>query len=58
MQALQDGGAFAPGVNVLDLGCGAGFLLEEAARMSPAGRHYGVDASSTMARNERHAIHP
>lgn len=48
VRVLQDERVLAPGASVLDLGCGAGFLLEEAARISPAGRHYGGDAFSNM----------
>jgi len=47
---LQGIGVFAPGKNLLDLGCGPGFLLKEAATisLSPGSPHFGLDESTSM----------
>lgn len=48
MTALQNSGAFGPGMTALDLGCGPGFFLKEAATVSSTGQHFGVGKSARM----------
>ena len=53
-------GAFAPGKNVLDLGCGPGFLLKEAATISPfpSSPHFGLDESASMVLHAMRHLQP
>lgn len=45
----------APADNVLDVGCGAGWLSRRLAKMVPQGRVVGVDVSDEMIRRARRA---
>lgn len=46
---------FGPGDNVLDVGCGAGWLSRRLARSVPQGRVVGMDVSDEMIRHARRA---
>ena len=45
----------APGDNVLDVGCGAGWLSRRLAKLVPQGRVVGMDVSDEMIRHARRA---
>ena len=45
----------APADNVLDVGCGAGWLSRRVAKLVPQGRVVGMDVSDEMVRHARRA---
>jgi ubiquinone/menaquinone biosynthesis C-methylase UbiE len=47
--------SLAPADNILDVGCGAGWLSQRLARLVPQGRVVGMDVSDEMIRHARRA---